>query len=60
MKKIATGHRGDYTTRCLLDYQYFKDHYNLIAIDFSKQKQLDADSRVILQIEFYGKLKTIS
>ena len=38
MKKIATGHRGDYTTRCLLDYQYFKDHYNLIAIDFSKQK----------------------
>ena len=28
----------DYATRCFLDYQYFKDHYNLIAVDLSKQK----------------------
>ena len=40
--------------------KYFKDHYNLIAIDLSKQKELDADSRAIQQIEFYGMLKTNS
>ena len=32
---------------CLLDYQYFKDHYQLIAVDVSKQKELDADPRAI-------------
>ena len=37
----------DYTTGCLLDYQYFKDHYQSIAVDISKQKALDADSRAI-------------
>ena len=37
-----------------------KDHYNLIAVDLSKQKELDADSRAIQQIEFYGMLKTNS
>ena len=37
-----------------------KDHYNLIAVDLSKRKELDADSRAIQQIEFYGMLKTNS
>ena len=60
IRKIATGQGDDYTTGCLLDYQYFKDHYNLIAIDLSKQKELDADSRAIQYIEFYGMLKTKS
>ena len=60
IRKTATGQGDDYTTGCLLDYQYFKDHYNLIAIDLSKQKELDADSRAIQQIEFYGMLKTNS
>ena len=44
----------------LLDYQYFKDYYNLIAVDLSKQKGLDAHLRAIQQIEFYGMLKTKS
>ena len=44
----------------MLDYQYFKDHYNLIAIDLSKQKELNANSRATQQIEFYGMLKTNS
>ena len=44
----------------MLDYQYFKDHYNLNAIDVCKQKELDADSKAIQQIEFYGMLKTNS
>ena len=43
IKKTATGQGEDYTTRCLLDYQYFKDHYNLTAVDLSKQKGLDAN-----------------
>ena len=42
----------------MLDYQYFKDYYNLIVIDLGKQNKLDADSRVIQQIEFYGMLKS--
>ena len=38
IRKTATGQGDDYTTGCLLDYQYFKDHYNLITVDLSKQK----------------------
>ena len=30
-----------YTTDNLLDYEYFKDHYKLIAIDLSKQIKLE-------------------
>ena len=60
IRKTTTGQGDDYTTECLLDYQYFKDHYNLIAVDLSKQKELDVDSRAIQQIEFYGILKTNS
>ena len=29
----------DNTTGCLLAYRYFKDHYQLIAVDVSKQKE---------------------
>ena len=45
-------HGDDYTTGSLLDYAYFKDNYKLIAVDLSKQKALDADSRAIQQIVF--------
>ena len=38
IRKIATGQGDDYTTGCLLDYSYFKDHYKMIAIDLSKPK----------------------
>ena len=47
IRKIATGQGDDYTTGCLLDYPYFKDHYKMIAIDLSKQQALDADPREI-------------
>ena len=60
IRKIATGNIYGYTTGCLLDYQYFKDHYQLIAVDLPKQKELHADPRAIQQIELYGKLKTNS
>ena len=32
----------------------------MVAVDLSKQKELDADLRAIQQIEFYGKLETNS
>ena len=37
IRKIATGQGDDYTTRCLLDYSYFKNYYKMIATDSSKQ-----------------------
>ena len=52
IRKIATGQGDDYTTGCLLDYPYFKNHYKMIAIDLSKQQALDADPRAIQQINF--------
>ena len=34
IRRIATGQGDDYTTDCLLDYSYCKNHYKMIAIDF--------------------------
>ena len=56
IRKIATGKGDDYTSGCLLDYKYFKENDQLIAIDLSKQKELDADPRAIKQIDFRGML----
>ena len=56
IRKIATGQGDDYTTGCLLDYPYFKDHYKMIAIDLSKQQALDANPRAIQQINFTANL----
>ena len=52
IRKITTGQGDDYTTGFLLDYPYFKNHCNMIAIDLSKQQALDADPRAIQQINF--------
>ena len=35
--KIATGQGNHYITGCLLDYEYFKNYYEMILADFSKQ-----------------------
>ena len=37
--------------------KYIKNIYRLIAVDLSRQKELDADPKAIEQIEFVGKLK---
>ena len=60
VRKIATGKGDNYATGCLLDYDYFKKNYQLIAVDLSKQRELDADPGAIQQIEFIGMLKTRS
>ena len=54
VRKVSTGYGDDYTTGCLLDYAYFKDHYRLIVVDLSKQKALDVDPRATQQIVFQG------
>ena len=56
IRKIATGKGDDYTTGCLLDYPYFKENYKIIAIDLSRQNELDADTREIQQINFTANL----
>ena len=60
IRKIATGKGDNYATGCLLDYNYFKKNFQLITVDLSKQRELDADPRAIQQIEFIGMLKTRS
>ena len=54
------GKGKDYTTGSLLGYDYFKKHYKLVAVDLSKQKELDEDPRAIQQIEFKYILPTNS
>ena len=39
-------------------YHYFLNHYQLIVVDLSKQKELEADPKAIQQIQFYGKSET--
>ena len=55
--KLMTGQSEDYTTGCLLYYEYVKNRYRLIAVDLSRQKELHVDPKVIQRIEFVGQLK---
>ena len=41
------GKGEDYTTGSLLDFNYFDKDCKLVAVDLSKQKELDADLRAI-------------
>ena len=56
IRKVATGKGDHYRTGCLLNYPYFKENYKIIAIDLSKQQALDADPKVIQQINFTANL----
>ena len=44
------GQADNYTTGCLLDFPYFKDHYKMITIYLRKQKALYANPKAITQI----------
>ena len=57
IRNIATRKGDNYATGCLLDYDYFKKNYQLITVDLSKQRELDADPQTIQKIEFIGMLK---
>ena len=53
---IEMGRNNDYTTGNLLDYEYFSKHYKLIAIDLSKQTELE-NPDLKQQINFVGRLE---
>ena len=60
LKRVMIGKGEDYTTESLLEFNYFDKHYKLVAVDLSKQRELDADPRAIQQIEFKYMLGTNS
>ena len=47
IRKLTTGQGEDYTTGCLSDYEYIKNHCKLISVDSSRQNELDADLKAI-------------
>ena len=53
---IEMGRNNNYTTGSLLDYEYFSKHYKLIAIDLSKQIELE-NSDLKQKTIFFGKLE---
>ena len=55
-KIMSISKNNDYTTDNLLDYEHFSKHYKLIAIDSSKQTELE-NSNLKQQINFIGKLE---
>ena len=55
-KIIDVSRNNEYTTGNLLDYDYFKKYYKLIAIDLSKQQVLQQNEDLIQQNNFIGKL----
>ena len=54
-KIIDISRNNEYTAGNLLDYDYFKKYYKLIAIDLSKQV-LQENENLIQQINFIGRL----
>ena len=55
-KLIEMSKNNDYTTGNILDYEYILKHYKLIAIDLSKQIELE-NPDLKQQINFIGKLE---
>ena len=51
IRKIATGKGDDYTTGCLLNYSYFTENCNIIAIDLSTQQVPNGNPRAIQEIQ---------
>ena len=56
-KIIDISRNNEYTIGNLLDYDYFKKYYKLIAIDLSKQQVLQENEDLIQQINFIGRLE---
>ena len=53
---IEMSRSNDYTSGNLLDYEYFSKHYRLIAVDLSKQIELE-NLDLKQQINFIGRLE---
>ena len=59
IRKLTRGQGEDYTTGCLLDYNYVKNHYRLITVNLSTQKDWDVDPKAVQQIEFVRQIKNL-
>ena len=59
-KIINISRNNEYTTGNLLDYDYYKKYYKLIAIDLSKQQVLQENEDLIQQINFIGRLEQVA
>ena len=46
-RKLATGQVEDYITGSALDYGWIRNHYKLIPVDLSRQKELITDPKSI-------------
>ena len=55
-KNMSVSKNNDYAIGNLVDYEYFSKHYKLIAINLSKQIELE-NSDLRQQINFIGKLE---
>ena len=55
IRKISTGQGDDHTIGFLLDNNYFRSYYKVIAIDLGRQQALDVDPKAIKKINFTGK-----
>ena len=53
---MTTERSEDYSTGCLLDYDYYLKDFNIVGIDLSHHAVLDSDSKINQQIEFVHKL----
>ena len=45
IQTLTTDQAEDFSSECVLDYEYIKAHYRLIAVDLHRQKELDADPK---------------
>ena len=46
IRKLTIGQGKNYTTGCLLDYEYIKNHCRIIAVELSgREKELAADPK---------------
>ena len=59
-KIIDISKNDEYTTGNLLDYDYFKKYYKLIAIDLSQQQVLQENEDLKQQINFIGRIEEVA
>ena len=56
-KIIDISRNNEYATDNILDYDYLKKYYQLIAVDLSKQQVLQENEDLIQQINFIGRIE---
>ena len=53
---MTTGRSEDYSTGCLLDYDYYIKNFNIFGTDLPHQAVLDSDPKINQQTEYIYKL----